>query len=558
MHTKAFPIALILTVIGLALFMQVPQWIHAMSPLSKGVLVELNSDEDLYLARVQEALTGRPGLAAEAITGDTHIVPAQGALIETFYGVAFAWTGMRAATVLQILDSIIVPLLFLTLVAFFRRAGFSPWQSYGGAVLFCVLHLYNLNRPIHQRDSFLLVLVSLIWLWDGLKGRRWLGILGGVVLGVLVGVYFWSFTFAWAAAGILFLLEGIAWIRSVRAEKQPSLWRRVLERLRPHHTAISSWQWLLLFLFIGVVAALPFALELLAQAKHPLYEVFRARTELLPGRLPESWMRSGLFLLMTVGVLGTAVRSQEFERRHRLALVIILTAFVVLHQQVIHGIVFLFSSHYLFGLTLAGICALLLSVQYLRRSWWLILSLVGSALFLLGLAWDSRYIISQMTPLPERFSEQHFATLLPVVDALPRATIFSDADTMRFLAGATKHDVPYTGRLNYMILSAEELAERYCLAKLPVREDNWHIGVETALIYDPDNIRLHPELREQEMTLVTETCRSMATMPAEMLRRYGVEYVVWDEERHPEWNLHRLGVPLFNIASGEGWSLWKL
>ncbi|HLD71234.1 MAG TPA: hypothetical protein VI873_01290, partial [Candidatus Peribacteraceae bacterium] len=59
-----------------------PQWLYRLHPLSLGFPVELNSDEDLYLSRVTEALEGRANLAAEGITGDPEILPLQGALLE--------------------------------------------------------------------------------------------------------------------------------------------------------------------------------------------------------------------------------------------------------------------------------------------------------------------------------------------------------------------------------------------------------------------------------------------------------------------------------------------
>ncbi|MBU2213312.1 hypothetical protein KJ996_01610, partial [Patescibacteria group bacterium] len=80
----------------IAVLMQVPQLLHYMSPDSQGVLVQLNSDEYYYLARVQEALSGRGEQAAEAFVGDPEIVGTQLALIERLYGVLFSWTGLRA------------------------------------------------------------------------------------------------------------------------------------------------------------------------------------------------------------------------------------------------------------------------------------------------------------------------------------------------------------------------------------------------------------------------------------------------------------------------------
>ncbi len=64
--------------------MVMPQLLHMNSPLYKGISVQLNSDEPIYLARVQESLSGRPELAAEAFTGHPGLLGTQVAFIESW------------------------------------------------------------------------------------------------------------------------------------------------------------------------------------------------------------------------------------------------------------------------------------------------------------------------------------------------------------------------------------------------------------------------------------------------------------------------------------------
>ena len=164
MTRKGFLAVLITCALALGFLVELPQWLYLLHPLSQGFPVELNSDEDLYLSRVTEVLQGRPNQVAEAITGDPGILPLQGALIEEWEGLLFSWTGLNASQVFQIMDFVVPFLLFLVLVTFFLQAGFSRWAALGGAILFSLLELYNLNRPIHQRESFLLTLGALVLL----------------------------------------------------------------------------------------------------------------------------------------------------------------------------------------------------------------------------------------------------------------------------------------------------------------------------------------------------------------------------------------------------------
>jgi hypothetical protein len=75
----------------------------------------------------------------------------------------------NSATVLQVMDSVVIVALFLILFWFFRLCGFSRALAYGGSVAFILIELYNLNRPIHQGGSFLLVLLAIDCLLAGME-----------------------------------------------------------------------------------------------------------------------------------------------------------------------------------------------------------------------------------------------------------------------------------------------------------------------------------------------------------------------------------------------------
>lgn len=558
MSEKAFQALLIGTALSFGILISLPQWLYFTHPLSQGLPVELNSDEDLYLSRVTEALEGRPEQSAEAITGDPRVLPLQGAFLEEWEGRLFAWTGLTAAGVFQILDAVIPPLLFLTLFWFLRLSGFSLWASFSGAALFCLLELYNLNRPVHQRESFLLVLLALCALIEGVRGRRIFGFFGGIILGTLVGIYFWSWTFAWAWAGLLlfWLIYERIWEKK---HEHPGFFQRflMLFRREPSHVLL-SWQWLVLFLLTGVLFAVPHAITLFAASRHPLMELVRPRLELLHSREPESWFRTSLFILQVFGVFGAFVVTKELRKRYALVGITVLTAFIVLHQQVIHGVVFLFSSHYLFPLVLAGVTVFLLSVLHLRDSKWLALSLAGSFLFLLGIAYDGRYAINHFRIDEGRFTEQHLASALAKLRRLPRTTILSDVDTMRFLASHTKHDAPYSARLNYMLIPSEELAERYCLAKIALPMPAWGIEENPVLLYDPDVLATDPGKRTYELHLVQQTCRRMTIDPGTFLKEYGVTHILWDTRRQQGWNVKRFKVNLQEVERGAEWILYEM
>jgi len=573
-----YSLVLIVTALLIAVIMQVPQLLHMQSPLYHGVLVQLNSDEDVYLAHLEESLTGRPEQSNEAIVGDPSLMGSHAGSFERIEGTLLRPTGLRAATVEQIMDSVVPSAIFLALILFFSLCRFSRWASYIGACAFVLIELYSLNRPVQPRGSFLLLILALSAIIAGLeppppgplpraspslrsgsareRGRRLLlGCIGGAILGMLVGVYFWAWTFGWLWFGLLFVFTMIEW-----------WWHRSREALRRVGL-------LCLFGLITAVAAVPSFLKLQTITRHPLYADAVFRSGVHAGRLPESWPYSILFTVMAIGVVF-AWWKRSGRDRNTYATVTVVTAFVAIHQQILHGVTFNFVSHYLFALVMAAICVVMMwhaipsvggfagasvSCKLALR-----LSAIAAAIYLAAIAYDGRHIVNQWTVRASRFEEQHFATLLPVLDGLPRTMILSDSKTSLFLAGSTKHDVVYTLYLKNVLMSHEEIAARYCATQIPVTPVDRHLELQQPIYPDADSAFNPPTgsgdpsvpAREQEM--VKKACEEADRDPAAALKRFGVQYVLWDEKRQPTWNLKRLKVPLMKASSGSGWSFWSL
>lgn len=521
--------------IFIALLLQVPQLLHQLHPSSEGVMVHLNSDESVYLARVQESLSGRPERTAEAFTGDDHITSLQAAAIERWYGHLFRFTGWSAATVLQIMDSVVPALIFLVLWGLFVAFGFTKKQSLFGALLFVGVLLYLLNRPVQQRTSFLLGITAILGIVHGARGRLWIGIAAAVLLGQLLDVYFWSWTYAWAWCGLFGIL-------SVKSDK-PTVCR------------------LSFFVIVCLISALPHVWLLFAQGGDPLFEVVKFRTGIPQTRLPESVFYSGCFVLMLLGVLGAGFRDSSRPRTWLFALVTVLTSVVVLHQQLVHGMQLRFVSHYLFFLVCSAVVVLLFSSTTKREHrMWSYVSFCGAFLYLLAVTVDGVPSLQrQFTVSERRFTEQHFSSALPVLHSLSRATILTDDATSLFVAGHTHHDVLFATYMANSLLSNEELAERRCLVMLPEPPQYRDISEQRYLLY-PGAVRMlkDPRIREREVRLVRETCDRMDADPASRIRAFGITYILWDEERQPRWELQRIGLPLENVVQGRGWSLWKI
>lgn len=510
-----------------------PHWLHVRSAQYQGVPVHLNSDEFSYLPRVQEVLTGNIDHFGVAIAGGEELPALQPGLIEKFYGLIFRPVTGKASTVFGITDFVVPALLFLVMVGFCRACKLSRNRALTVAIIFSLLELYNLGRPIHQRASFLIVILSLWGMIEGLGGKWLLGLMGGALMGVLIGVYFWGFTAVWAWWGILLIY----------ALSQRSL---------------GNTKKLLVFGGAGLLAGAPFLLEMRRISGHPLYEEVFFRSGVAHSRVPESWPWTILFFVMAVGMIVLRKRSSSPSIYITCTVV---TAFTLLNQHLVHGVLFLFASHYIFFLAFAAVLALV--SLWGNRSFWSIAVSLASAVFLLGIAVDNRSVISQWRVDAEDFSEQHLVSALEELDALERTVVLSDPLTSSFIASHTNHDVLFTHYIQHEMRTHRELAERYCLTQLPFPPDMRHPEEEHVLVYgaaydalftDSDRERV----RTQEINLVEGICTEMDRNQRLILKQYDVQYFLWDEKRQPNWVIPRLSISINEVTRGEGWSLWEL
>jgi hypothetical protein len=537
------------TAVVLGILVSMPQWLHKIDDRYRGVSVHLNSDEFSYLPRLQQALIGRLDELGTAVTGGEEYLPIlQPGLIEGVYGVFFAPFTTRASKVFDWMDMFIPFVLFLTLVGFLRVCGMSRKYAYITAVLFCLLQLYGLGRPIHQRTSFLLSLLSIWGLISGLEKRKLWGFLGGALMGLLVGVYFWSWTFVWTYLGVLILIM---------------LWDLRRKRIADIGERLAKIWKLFLFGGVGVLVATPFFWRTYLLSQHPLFEEVFFRSGMGKSHMPESIPWSVLFLFMAVGVSMLWGKGGGGRQKDMYLVGFIVTAFAVLNQHVVHGVRFLFASHYLMFLVFAGVCALVYtwsvwSSSHEKSRAVALLSVVtmgASLLFLSGIAYDNRHLIDQWRVDDADFNQQDLASMVPVLNQLERTVIMADPLTSAFIASHTHHDVLYTYYIQHEMRSHEELAERYCLTQVPLPLDKRRPADEPVLIYGAaydaiDDPVMKEDVRREELKLVERTCSDVNWNFEKYLQKYNVSHVLW--------RLNELNLPIQRIGGNPNWGLWRL
>ncbi len=507
-------------------------------PAFRGLLPYGGSEEAMYLLRTQEAfLHPFTNVTNGVWSGQYAPLGLQSAGVEQLLGALFWWTALPAPWVVFWMHVLIAPLAIPLMAALARRVGAGRVAALLMAVVMFWFFVYC-RRLFHPGFSFPLVLATLILLWRWYErptfGRA---VALGVPLGFGVGVYLWSWTFLWPATAFL----AIAALADSAMPKRGAMLRTL--------------PWLAL----ATIASAAPALHHLAMARLlPFFQEASVRAGLVHTRLPESPARS----LITIVLLGAAAWIfRKKDDRPVLPLLCMLGALALAYnQQLVHGIVMSFSSHYINYLSLA---AALLIVAIAARKKKSIVAIGTCALCaaLLALNFNdmSGRTIAFMPPPPDAMRMQH---LRPALDELNRGTtpmnVLADKNAADIVATYTPHDVVFTEYSGFLLVPDKEYAERACMAELFAPEPP---DYEKLVVHAEERLRV---LRKQEtqaeydasLANAKRWCAELRADKKAALARYGVEWILWDERNRPDWKVD------WSVGNkshqGDGWSLWEV
>ena len=534
--------------IALALVYVVGVLVLGMQPLKtlvssgyEGVYFK-GGDESQYIMRMQDALERPWTDVSNAITsGATAPRGLQMTLFETFAGSLLPWTGFSATALTVVLSVLLAPLaaVFLGLLA--RELGASRRIALFAAVLYFFLLFGPLRRVIHQSWSLpytlgtLLLLLS--WWREPFRGRT---IALGVLLGLVPGVYFWSWTYLWAVFGILTAL-GIA---ERFAHREP----RVVKSLVFHAFSCG---------LIALVTALPFFTLMWLNAHHPAADDTSIRSSLIAAREFESVKRSLVLLILMLSTVLWALRSAEWKRAMPL-LSFTLALFAVLHQQFIHGLVLSYWTHYYPYVCAVSTLLLAVIFSHHRRGVIEYCTAAAAIVFLIGAFNDYKGRGSFADPLPNYVQYQHLAGMLASLNAEElRQTVLSDRETSLIIGNSTRHDVVFTPFMRHVLVSDRELAERYCLTEMVrgIPPDTQWLAYDIRELSAAGRAGTQAVL-DRNLEITKQACAWVMAHKKEALQKYGVSELAWDERNHPDW---RIDSKIFTArVKGPGWSLWTL
>jgi len=508
-----------------------------MSPAYQGLQPYRGADESIYLIHLQEGLIDMTADTTNGIWSGAHDTTGmQSALMERVAGWMFGWTGFDSTIIALFLTAFVGPTVILLMAALLRRAGVSRRMSVFIAFAFFI-DMGLVRRFFNPSISMPLSLLTLLLIWRWWEHLRWRDALGaGVMLGLLTGVYFWSWTYAWAMYGILLLFVIDRW-------RQPDFKVRALQYITGGIAAL--------------IAGAPSLWKTYTNAHHPLFPESSLRMGLLYTREFESIPRSICLVLLAFGTFW-ALRKRADRLRYAPAIAMAIAAFAVMHQQFVHGRIMSFSSHYYFYVCIAATVAM--GVFIARRKVQVLPVIVCMVtVLLLGGAWlDYKGRLIIMGPPDQRSMRmQHLAPIVKDLKWGERETILSDRHTSNQLASLTNDDVVFTDYCRILLVSNQEYIERYCLSEAFSTNP-----IDTEFIPDANRElslagRTMTEFHTARMREMTEAiCPLVNADIASYLKKYEADSVLWNEKEKPDWDMNQ---PYLQLRQkGDGWSMYDV
>ncbi|MEK7137669.1 MAG: hypothetical protein AAB853_05295 [Patescibacteria group bacterium] len=515
----------------LAALFALPHGINAVREKPQALIRIVTTDDGHYHARVKAALLGRYGEVGNGVTGGETVAKSSApALVELLVGILFGWTGFHAPQVILLLTVLLTPLVVFPLVRLLRLLPLPDAYALFWGFLYILTFLGPLQKPVNMSLSLPFTILALLLLFKARKERTFPWILGsGIVLGIAPHIYFWSYTYLWAFTFFFFVFQ---FFQPTSEEKKGSI------------------RTLLLVAAVTIIVASPFFFHLItASRSDPNFSVTAFRSTLIHSRGVESPVRALLlFGLLISSTLLAWKRRQDSSWIFPLAAVF--AAFTAMHQNLIHGFILSFSSHYYPFVALSALLATAFAWELGKNSWLRIpITLIGT-LFLLAGIWDYRSAWDIARGEYYVRDIQHLKPALTLLDDGKRETVLTDKVSAHMVTAWTDDDVVYTAYIKHLFIRNEEYAERYCLSEFfePSGPDFTWLGSEVVERKEPEKIAERAKFFEN-------VCAPILKDPSEALRRYNVSLILWNERLRPNARPTLPGIEI--MEQGDGWSLWR-
>jgi len=532
----------------------------------QGVWPQYNGDAFFYLARAHEVFDGHPDMNHQYFWEHKNDVYPQAIGAESFLAFISKILNIDLPTLQVAMDfispAILYILTFILLMTVFRQkylATFIP------LILYIVLG--GVNKPVHPQLSLPLLLIFLIF-WIRLIKLDKQKIQNAILAGVMFGLLFLTYHYHWM---LLIVLTGIFILILLLNKKWLEL---------KYHS---------LMLIIAVIIGIPYFIQLFVGTQVSYYAEMMTRMGMYYSHMPETWPRL-IVALVWLGFFIFFARYYKIENKPTTqAITSLLIANVMFpNHQVITGIIVQNANHWpwmpilIFAITTHYIINYILKHKAEIKGWKInrVILIITLILFIVPV-WRlstfafkpflQNYKVNDIENLVQygvipTENLQYYRSILDWMNEniTSDSVILSDNVLMNFIPVYTHANVYYIDYAQWLPNSDQEIAERIILSRFfdkeyfteegygvknherilwiqPAQtEYNTHVildsfGLDWKLDYEPQYslVKEHEKIKKIYQNLQTEGWN------INLLKKYKLDYIVWDKNREPEWNLHK-------------------
>jgi len=547
---KYWPLVAAALLVGLFSIAPLFLSLQRMGDSFQGIWPQFNSDANFYLSRMHEVEDGHPDMNNPYFAEHKDAVYPQATGAERFVAFLSQALGVSIpglqAVLAFITPALMAALMYLLLMMLYpnRLSAFVL-----SAVFFTVV-TGGMTKPIHPGISFpLLLLFLLSWFYLVFKKERQ-GIYT-VLCGVFLGLLFLTYFFHWS---FLFVVLGVYGLTLLVKKDYGQLKRHVI------------------IVAIALAVGAPFLVRALAGVDAPFYEDMALRQGVFATHWPETFPRLTVALAwLGVFVFLTRHYRLNHETRSHVLLSLLIANVVYPNHQIITGITIENANHWslmpVFLYALSGHYLVFSIRERVRRSWSALNAAILGVVAIMFVIPSWRLYTFNFPPYQRSLavstteeSQQKYADVLQWIDnnTFRDSVIFSHLAFMRLVPVYTHANVYYTESAPYLLVSDTEVIERTLLALFFDIDDfaarDFGMGDVPRILWTQpamiernthwlhDRLNINYELQytlERELELVRSVYADLAAegWDSNLLQRYRLDYIVWDKELSPEWNL---------------------
>lgn len=547
---KYWPLLLISILVGLFSILPLFFSLQRMGNDFQGIWPQFNGDANFYLSRVHEAFDGHIDMNNPYYFEQKNTTYPQATGGELL--LAFSAKDLHISIPnLQVALDFIAPAIIAALFYLLLMAIYPNRLSAFLLPLFIFTFVSGgMTKPIHPEISFPILLLFLVnWFRLVLKsGNKFISIFAcGVSLGVLFLTYFFHWSFLLVVLGIYGLILLIT---------------KNYKQLKYH----------IIFLFTAGIVAIPYFIRVFSGTTSPLYAEMAARMGVYVTHWPETFPRLAVALAwLALYIFTTRYYKLNREPRAHIIFSLLIANVIYPNHQVITGLTIENANHWsfmpIFLYAIAGHYLVYLIFERTRdiRTVFdkavigiIAVMLVVPAWRLQSFNWP-HYRASLSYPAIEE-SQQNYAEILQWINNNTPidAVIFSHSAFMQLVPVYTHANVYYSENGYYLMANDKEIIERTLLVHFfdidKFKNVNFGLGevprilwtqaamieINTHKFHDIFNIPYVKQYTlERELTKVNSV---LAGLEAEgwdinLLRRYRLDYIVWDKALYPGWKL---------------------